>query len=94
MLWRIESVHDAFIHDNYPVRVFHAGNTLGDDQLRRIGNLLGEGFSDFRICRCIHSAGTVVKNQDFRLFQKRAGNTQPLLLTAGTLLPPCSICVL
>ena len=32
-----------------------------------------------------HSAGGVVQDQHLRLFQKRPGNTQPLLLTSGNI---------
>lgn len=65
------------------VGVFHAGNTLGNDEHRGAGNLFGKALADLGVGAGIHSGGRVVQNQDAGLFQQSTGNAKALLLAAG-----------
>ena len=78
-----DSVDPAVIHDNDPVAVFYAGNTLCDDQFGRAGNFLPESLSDLCVCCSVHSAGAVIQNQYFGLFEQCPRDTEPLSLSAG-----------
>ena len=65
------------------VGVLHAGNALGNDDLRRIRDLLAQGLADARVRRGIDGARRIVEDEDLRLFQQGAGDAQALLLPAG-----------
>ena len=75
----------AVIQHQNDVRLLHRGDPLGDNQLGGAGNLLPEGLADHGVGLGIHGGGGVVQNQDFGLFQQRAGDAQPLLLSAGNI---------
>ena len=45
--------------------------------------MLGKALLDLRICRGIDGTRRVIEDQDLRFFQKRSGDTESLLLTAG-----------
>ena len=77
-----KSVDLALFHYDDAIRILHAGDTLGDDQLRRIRDLLPKCPSDLGIRRGVDRAGTVVKDQDLRFLQQRSRNTKPLFLSA------------
>ena len=78
---RSKSIDPALIHHNDTVCILHTGDTLGDDQLGCIRDLFSECSADFRICSCIYRTGTVIQDQDLRLFQNCPGNTESLLLS-------------
>ena len=59
------------------------GNTLGDDDLGGLGDVLAEALADQGIGAGIHRAGGVVQDEDLGLLQQGAGNAQALLLAAG-----------
>ena len=73
----------AVIQHDHMVGVFHAGNTLGNDEHRGAGNLFGKALADLGVGGGIHSGGRVVQNQDAGLFQQSTGNAKALLLAAG-----------
>ena len=84
----------AVVHDDNRVRVLNGADSLRDNELRCVAQILGvriahnhifigKGFSDLRLCRGIDCAGRVIENQDLRLFKKRSCDTESLLLTAG-----------
>ena len=80
---RAEAVDAALVQNKDAVGVLHAGNTLGNDDLRRIRDLLAQGLANARVRRGIDRAGRIVEDEDLRLFQQGAGNAQALLLPAG-----------
>ena len=69
-------------HDNL-IRILYGRDTLGNDNLGGIGNLLPESLPDHGVRMGIHRAGGIVQNQDSRLLQQGSGNTETLLLSAG-----------
>ena len=75
----------AALHQNDTVGILDAGHTLSDDDLGGFRNEFAEAFADQRIGAGIHRTGGIIQNEDFRLFQKGARNTQTLLLTAGNI---------
>ena len=78
-------VHPPVIHYDNAVRVHHTGHTLGNDQLRGVGNLLRESLSDLRVRGRIHRAGGVIQNQHFRFLEKGPRYGKPLPLPAGNI---------
>ena len=78
-----KAIDPSFIQNKNTVGILYAGYTLGNDQLCRVWNLIPEGPAYICVGRCVDGACTVVENQDLRLFQKGAGDTQTLLLSAG-----------
>ena len=79
----VESVDAAVVQHQDPVRGFHTGNTLGDDDLGGSGDLLCERRPDAGVRRGIHGAGGVIQDQDLRFFQEGPRYTETLLLSAG-----------
>ncbi len=82
-----ESVYRSVVQDNDTVCILHGGNALRDNQLCGIRYFLRKCPADFCIRGGVHGAGTVVKNQDLRLFEQRAGDAQALFLPAGNIRP-------
>ena len=76
--------HDAaMIHDENHVGFLHGGHTLGDDDLRGVGNLMMECGANQLIGFGVDRGRGIVENKDLRLFQQRTRNAQTLALTAG-----------
>src|SRR5699024_1068996 len=71
------------LHHNDPVCVLHRSRPLGNNDLGSFRNVILHGLPDPGVCSGIHRTGGVIQNQDFGLFQKSSGNTEPLLLAAG-----------
>ena len=80
-----KTVDLTVIHNDDPVRVLDAGNTLCDDQLGGIRDLLGKGTADPCVCGSIYRTGGVIQDQYLRLLQKSTGNTETLLLASGNI---------
>jgi len=70
------------VHDKNPVGVLYRGYTLCDNNCGSLRKLLTEGFADAAVGSRINSTRGIVKNNDFRLFEKRSCNAQTLLLSA------------
>ena len=73
----------AVIQHQNVVGALHAGRALGDDKhghaVRFLFDCLAQGC-----VRCkIQRRGTIIQNQDLRLWYQRAGNRQALTLAAG-----------
>ena len=76
--------HDmAMIHDENHVGFLHGSHSLGDDDLRGIGNLMMECGANQPIGFGINRRRGIVENKDLRLFQQRTRNAQTLALSAG-----------
>ena len=76
--------HDAtVVHDENHVGFLHRGHTLGDDDLRGVGNLMMECGTNQLIGFGVDRGCGIVEDQDFRLFQQRTRNAQTLALAAG-----------
>ena len=76
--------HDAaMVHDENHVGFLHGGHTLGDDDLRGVGNLMMECGANQLIGFGVDRGRGIVENKDLRLFQQRTRNAQTLALTAG-----------
>ena len=80
---RADAVDAAAVEDDDAVGFLNGGDTLRDDDLGRAGNLFVERAADHRVGLGIDSGGGVVENEDLGLFEKRSGDTESLLLTAG-----------
>ena len=86
--------HDAaVVHDENHVGFLHGSHTLGDDDLRGVGNLMMECGANQLIGFGVDRGRGIVENKDLRLFQQRTRNAQTLALTAGNVGPPCSMYV-
>ena len=72
----------AIIDHNDLIGFLHRADALGDDQDRRILEVLAKGCADLCLCSRIHSACAVVQDQDVWLLEESACDTQALLLTA------------
>ena len=57
---RADGVHLTIVHHNDPVCGLDTGDTLGNDQLRGVGDLCGKGLTDLCIRCRIHCAGAVI----------------------------------
>ena len=73
----------AVIHHENEIGVLHGRDALGNDDLRRLGNVGAEALADQRVGARVDRTGRVVEDQNFGLFEQRAGNAQALLLAAG-----------
>ena len=82
---RADSLHGAAVENDDLIRILHRGNTLCNDNLGRVRDLLRECLADKRIRFGIDRTGRVIKNEDLRLFQQRTRNAESLLLTAGNI---------
>ena len=76
------------VHYKNFVGVLHGRNPLGNNQFGGVRNFLPKRLADQGVGMGVHRAGGIVENQDFRFFQQRPGNTEPLLLTARDVGPP------
>lgn len=63
--------------------IFNRRNSLCDNNLCCIRDLLAESLTYQGICSCIYCTGRVIQDQDLRFLEKSPCNTQTLLLTAG-----------
>mgnify|MGYP006912300482 CR=1 FL=1 len=73
----------AVVHHENEVGILHGRDALGNDDLRRLGDIGAEALADQRVGAGIDRAGRIVKNEDLGLFEKGAGDAQALLLPAG-----------
>ena len=56
---------------------------VGDDQNRLAGEQAGEGFLNSALIFHVQAGGCLIQKDDRRIFQKRAGDGDPLALAAG-----------
>lgn len=68
-LVRTEAVYAAVIQYDNTVCILDTGNTLCDNKLGCVWNLLTERFTDTCICCSIHCTGGVIQNQNLWLFE-------------------------
>ena len=78
-----KAVDPAVVQHQDAVRVLHAGDPLGNDNLGGAGDAAGEGLADFAVRGGVHGAGGVVQDEHLRPLQQGPGDAQPLLLPAG-----------
>ena len=71
------------VHDEDFVGAFHRRDALRNDDFRGIGNFFRKRLSDQSIRLGIDRRSRIVENEHFGFSQKGAGDTEPLLLTAG-----------
>ena len=72
----------ALVEDYDHIRLFYRSDSLRDDDLCGFGDEFLESGADERVGAGVYCACRVVEDEDLRLFQKCAGNTKALLLTA------------
>lgn len=65
------------------IRVLNGGNALGDNEYRGILEFAVKALTYFSLGCGINCRGAVVKYKNFRVFNHSAGDTEPLLLSAG-----------
>ena len=73
----------AVVHHENEVGVLHGRDALGDDDLGRFGDIGAEALADERVGARVDRGGRVVEDQNLRLFEKRPGDAETLLLSAG-----------
>ena len=73
----------AVVHHENEVGILHGRDALGDDDLRRLGDIGAEALADQRVGARVDRGGRVVEDQNLRLFEKRPGDAETLLLSAG-----------
>lgn len=67
---RSEAVYFPVVQYDDLIGVLDAGNTLGDNQLRRVRDLCGKGMADPGVRRGIHRACGVVEVSTLGFFSK------------------------
>ena len=72
----------AVVHNDDFISILYGRYALGDYDFCGFGYKVPEGFSDKCVCRGVDCACGVVENKYFRLFKKRSGDTETLLLAA------------
>ena len=75
--------HPALREDNNLVRRFHGAHPVGDDQNSLAGEEAGEGFLNSALIFHVQAGGCLIQKDDRRIFQKRAGDGNPLAFAAG-----------
>ena len=73
----------SVIHDDNTVSILNRRDTLCNNQLGRVWNLVDKCLLNHGIGFGIHSRSTVIQDQNSRFLQKRSGNTDTLFLSAG-----------
>lgn len=73
----------AVVHHENEVGILHGRDALGNDDLRRLGDIGAEALADQRVGARVDRGGRVVEDQNLRLFEKRPGDAETLLLSAG-----------
>ena len=64
-----ESIDLTIFHNDDTVRILYTGDSLCNDQFRRIRNLFTECSPDLRIRCGIYRTGTVIQDQYFGLLK-------------------------
>ena len=72
----------AVVQHQDMVGTLHAGRTLGDDEHRHTARFLFNSLAQRRVSSKIQRRGTVIENQNLRLWHQCAGNRQSLALPA------------
>src|SRR5262249_6932970 len=89
-LLRRSTFHDpAEIHDQYTIReMFDHAEIVSNEQIGKIeiATQVHEQVEDLCLDRHIQRGNGFVAHQKFRLYRKRAGNTDALALAAGELM--------
>jgi len=73
----------AIVHDDDAVSLLHGGDALGDDNLRRVRDFLGESLADLGIGSGVDRAGGIIQDQHLRRLQQCSGDAETLFLAAG-----------
>ena len=82
ILVRSHSVNLSVVKNDDFISIHHGGNALSDDQLCYLCQR-SKGLTDSCFRGSIYSAGGIIKNQYFWVFQQSSGNAEPLFLPAG-----------
>ena len=82
----------AAVEDEDLIRVADGADALGDDDLRRAGQLLCKPFAQGRVGLIVQRGERIVEDQNLRPSCQRPRNRQPLLLPAGDV--PDIVCFL
>ena len=80
---RTDGCNFPVIHNKNTIRMLYGADALGDEDLRRFGNILRKCLADACVGACIHRTCGVVENKHLRFFQQCSGDAKPLLLPAG-----------
>ena len=75
--------HPALRENNDLVCRFHGAHPVGDDQNGLAGKQTGEGFLNSALIFHVQAGGCLIQKDDRRIFQKGAGDGDPLPLAAG-----------
>ena len=72
---RADPVDLSALQNENAIGVLYRRSTLGDDDLRRLGNKFLKRLPDERVRLGIDRGGRIVQNEYFGFFQKSARNT-------------------
>ncbi len=86
LLMRAGRFQPAVVQHQNLVGAADGADALGNDKNNAVAVARRKRLLNFCLRGGVHGAGGVVQNQNFRLFDKGAGNGQPLLLAAGKIL--------
>ena len=75
--------HPAVRENNDLIRSFHGAHPVGDDKDRLALEQAGEGFLNSALVFHVQAGGGLIQKDDRRIFQKRAGDGDPLPFSAG-----------
>ena len=75
-------VNSAVVHNNDHIRILNGCNSLCNDDLGGICQLISECLADLCFGGCINRAGGVIKNEYLRLFKQSTGDAKTLFLSA------------
>ena len=79
----VETAHPSLVEHEDAVAVFHAGDTLRDDDLGDVGQVFSESTLDSGIGGGVAGTGAVVEDKHLGMFEQCPGDAQTLLLSAG-----------
>ena len=77
----------AIVQDHNAVGLLNRGNPLADNELGGLLKTRSQALTNQTVGLGIHGRGGVVQNQNLRIHEQGAGNTEPLALTAGHVSP-------
>ena len=81
----------AVVHHENEVGILHGRDALGDDDLRRLGDIGAEALADQRVGARVDRGGRVVEDRNLRLFESARAMQRRCFCPPETFEPPCSI---
>lgn len=74
-----------FIHDHNPVGIFDCRQTVSDDECGSAYGQISQGLLNRGFGLCIQRGSSFIQNQNRRILEEHASDSQALLLSTGQL---------